>query len=350
MAASYPSSAKSFSTKTDGAGQTIFAAHVNDLQDEVVAIETALVTNGVAHVLKPSVAGAQDLGTSSLPWGNLFANGIKLTDATTLTLATDAATVIHSYHALDTEGAAAADNCATLTAGAGVTAGFIVIVRAANVAHVVTMKDGTGNLLLNSDYDLSTTDATMMLIYDGTNWRELARSIATVNNVRLLDKSTTEQSVDTTNAPVSVYSFSVPGATLGSNKTLKLTITGEYQNTSGGNSTLSVTGVYGATTFCSGSLTNFGTGTTGGFELVIHLNANGATNSQRAVSAVRMVPTTAAPGNGVFTASGLLNLCSHNALAEDSTAAKTLSVSVTHSVSASTIKFKRFTAILELIG
>lgn len=41
MAASYPSSAKSFTTKTTA--QTIDASHVNDLQEEVTAIETDLV-------------------------------------------------------------------------------------------------------------------------------------------------------------------------------------------------------------------------------------------------------------------------------------------------------------------
>lgn len=41
MAASYPGSAKSFTTKTNG--QTIDPSHVNDLQDEVNAIEVDLI-------------------------------------------------------------------------------------------------------------------------------------------------------------------------------------------------------------------------------------------------------------------------------------------------------------------
>jgi hypothetical protein len=43
MPASYPSSAKTFTTKSDGAGNTILAAHINDLQLEVTAIETDLL-------------------------------------------------------------------------------------------------------------------------------------------------------------------------------------------------------------------------------------------------------------------------------------------------------------------
>jgi hypothetical protein len=43
MPASYPSSAKTFTTKSDGPGNTILAAHINDLQLEVTAIENDLI-------------------------------------------------------------------------------------------------------------------------------------------------------------------------------------------------------------------------------------------------------------------------------------------------------------------
>lgn len=346
-AASYPSSVKSFSTKL--AGATISAAHVNDLQDEVVAIEGALL-NGFAHVLKPSSAGGQDLGTSGVPWGNAFVTGLKYTDATTLTLATDTATVIHSYHALDTEGAAGTDDCATLTAGTGVAAGFVVVVRAANVAHVVTMKDGTGNLLLNGDYALNSTDATISLIYDGTNWRELSRSVTNIQTIEVLDKSTTSQTVSSSVALTSIYSFSIPANKLSTNRTLELTLTGYYSNTSGGNSTLAFTGVYGGTTFLTGStFRNFQTATTGPIVLTIRLNANGTTNSQRAVSTVEHITDATTVAAGTLGATTVLSAF-HDTLAEDSTAAKTFSVSVQHGTSAATIVFKRFAAILRVLG
>lgn len=60
--ASYPSAVKSFTTKSDGAGNTIFAAHVNDLQDEVAAIEGGLL-NGFGHDLKFTDA-TYDIGKS----------------------------------------------------------------------------------------------------------------------------------------------------------------------------------------------------------------------------------------------------------------------------------------------
>jgi hypothetical protein len=71
MAASYPSSLKSFTTKTNYV-DLVDASHVNDLQDEVVAVETELGTDvaGSATNLKTRLAvsiadtGAVQRGTS----------------------------------------------------------------------------------------------------------------------------------------------------------------------------------------------------------------------------------------------------------------------------------------------
>src|SRR5574343_949995 len=61
MAASYPSSIKIFSSKTSGS--TIRASHVNELQDEVAAIETGLKT-GLGHNLLFSPDATYDIGAS----------------------------------------------------------------------------------------------------------------------------------------------------------------------------------------------------------------------------------------------------------------------------------------------
>jgi hypothetical protein len=72
MAASYPSSTKTFSTKAGGG--TIESEHVNALQDEVASVETGLLS-GLAHVLKPLTNAAYDLGTTLLKWKDLFLSG-----------------------------------------------------------------------------------------------------------------------------------------------------------------------------------------------------------------------------------------------------------------------------------
>lgn len=55
--ANYPNSVTTFTTKSDGAGNTIQAAHINDLQNEVTAIEDGLL-NGTAPVNSSRITAA----------------------------------------------------------------------------------------------------------------------------------------------------------------------------------------------------------------------------------------------------------------------------------------------------
>lgn len=77
--ASYPTSPKAFTTKNTG--DVIQAAHVNDLQDEVTAIETGLLT-GTAnfHSSNSSVANLNVTGKST------FVNGIVVGGMSTFLL------------------------------------------------------------------------------------------------------------------------------------------------------------------------------------------------------------------------------------------------------------------------
>lgn len=69
MPANYPNSAPSFSTKIDG--EAIAASHMNDVQNEIVAIGSALL-NGLAHLVQPSTDAARDLGAVAKRWRDLF--------------------------------------------------------------------------------------------------------------------------------------------------------------------------------------------------------------------------------------------------------------------------------------
>jgi hypothetical protein len=95
----YPGSVKSFSTKVDGG--TIFASHVDDLQNEVMAVETALgappidgLTNKAVPVDADELAMHDSISglLNKLTWANLKAalfNGANKTtpvDADKLTL------------------------------------------------------------------------------------------------------------------------------------------------------------------------------------------------------------------------------------------------------------------------
>jgi hypothetical protein len=88
-AASYPSSTKSFTTKTSG--QTIASSHINEIQDEIVAIENGLLT-GLAHVLKPLTDATYDLGASGKQWKNLYLSGSLIVGGSTVSLTPDLST------------------------------------------------------------------------------------------------------------------------------------------------------------------------------------------------------------------------------------------------------------------
>lgn len=234
--------------------------------------------------------------------------------------------------------------------GTADTTSSIILSLPPNSLPGLTTTPTDGQLLIGktsiNGYALATlTGGTGLTVTNGSGTITLSPSVT------LLDKSTTEQIITNTTTPTSVYSFSVPGGTLSTNKTLRFTLTGYYNNTSGGNSTLAVTGVYGATTFAGpASFTNFGNATVGPVTLVILLNANGATNSQRAVTTVQMVPSTTTVAAAVFTATMQSAQAFHDALAEDSTAAKTFTITITHGTANAAITFKAWVRLLEIIG
>jgi len=120
-----------------------------------------------AWLLAPSVLGLADSAALS-PQKLVFTAGA------TLTIASGVVTATHSRHAVDTEAAGATDDLDTINGG---TAGQILIVSAANSSHDVVLKDATGNLKLASDCTLAHANDKIVLLYEGTNWTELCRSL-----------------------------------------------------------------------------------------------------------------------------------------------------------------------------
>lgn len=99
--------------------------------------------------------------------GNLLGSGSELT------ISGGAVTVTQGFHTIDTESDAATDDLDTIN---GAQAGQLLVLKSAADARDPTLKDGTGNLRLAGDFTLTTTDDSITLIYDGTNWCELSRS------------------------------------------------------------------------------------------------------------------------------------------------------------------------------
>lgn len=167
--------------------------------------------------------------------------------------------------------------------------------------------------------------------------------------VQILNRAVAQVIVANTGVETSVYSFSVAGGTLGTNKRLRLTVFGDCLNNSGGNSNLTVRAKYGATTF--GTLVGVVTtaATRQGTKLTIDLMALNATGAQMGVleTPVLGVGSFAVDGVSGSTLVHQTQHSAHNAIAEDSTAAKNLVVTVQHSVANAAIDFHMNAAFLE---
>ena len=92
-----------------------------------------------------------------------------------LTISTGVITVTDSLHRVDTEGAAATDDLATINGGVD---GQVLMLRSTANGRDVTLKDNTGNLLLAGDFVLDRNQDLITLYYDSllSSWVEISRS------------------------------------------------------------------------------------------------------------------------------------------------------------------------------
>ena len=107
--------------------------------------------------------------------GALTADKVVYNKGAELTISSGAITVTNSYHEVDTEGDASSDDLATINGGVD---GQLLLIRAANNARTVVVKDGTGNIYLHgsADYDLDHGSDTLHLMLIGSDWREIGRA------------------------------------------------------------------------------------------------------------------------------------------------------------------------------
>lgn len=136
------------------------------------------------------------------------------TAATTLTIATGAITVTQTNHKVDTEGAASTDDLDTISGGSE---GQIIVLRQANSARAVVVKNGTGNIVISSgDYTMSDGKMQLALQYDGTNWRpitEPGRTATYFSKIMYMGRSASSTS-GTGETTFATHNITVPGSTL----------------------------------------------------------------------------------------------------------------------------------------
>lgn len=153
MASAYPGAIDSFTTKATG--ETVEAAHVNDLQNAIVAVQTELGAD-------PAGSAATVLARMAV---SLAADGdLTLAGVSTLTIAGGVITITGNRHLVDTESAAASDNLDTINGGA---AGLITLLRIADDGRNVVITQA-GNILTptGGSVTLDTTGQFALLVYD----------------------------------------------------------------------------------------------------------------------------------------------------------------------------------------
>ena len=149
----------------------------------------------------------------------------------------------------------------------------------------------------------------------------------------VFNRQVTLQTVANTVTETAVYTLSVPGGTLGTTKGLRLSLIGDQINNSGAGRTHTVRVKYGATTIFEAACSNVGnTATRSSLLLELELVAANATNAQRAKGMMCLGEGGATDTAGVArthsesTSDATIFFSVHNAIAEDSTAAKNLVV------------------------
>ncbi len=100
---------------------------------------------------------------------------MNLGASTELTIASGVITATKGFHTVDTQGDGAADDLVTINGGA---TGDILVLSPEHSVRNVTVKDGTGNILLGSDYVFANTGDTLVLIkFASGNWARLGGNL-----------------------------------------------------------------------------------------------------------------------------------------------------------------------------
>lgn len=161
----YPAALDSFTTKSDGAGNTILAAHMNAVQTAIVNTETELGTDPAGSAADVKTRLAVSLADDG---------DLRLTGASTLTISGGVITATNNYHKVDTEAAASTDTLDTINGGAD---GAVLVLVPANTSHVVTVGHNTGNVLIigGKNVPLSADGDMLIMVYSGTlsKWRAM---------------------------------------------------------------------------------------------------------------------------------------------------------------------------------
>jgi hypothetical protein len=160
----------------------------------------------------------------------------------------------------------------------------------------------------------------------------------------VIDRDVSTNSISNSAVETTVYTFSVPGGTLSTNKMLRVTFTGQVVNTTGVAQNLTIRFKYGATTaqVATISILDPSTSSVSG---EFYLAAHNATGTQRAWGSVR---TTSTAGANTMQAI-LTHYVGEGPVAEDSTASKTLAMTWQLGTASANFSSSKFIVQIELV-
>lgn len=306
----------------------------------------------------PVIAGSPILASDILKTLNV--NGqLELADSTVLTIATGVVTITQNFHRIETESGATTDDLDTITLGASMGDGFILILRPTNDAHTIVLKHNTGNILTATLGSVTLDDAQdyAILVYDGNlaKWMVTGLPAIGANGTVLASNGTvpsfsyatpvafkTQRATtqDNSSAEVTLLSYSVPANTLGSAGAIHLHSILTCVADGGGSRIFTFRIKLGVTTLLTLTAT-IPVGSSVTLNLDIWLTAEGATNAQRATGGLDF---TAAGADGTERAQTTHRNTGTSAI--DTTAAATLAATIQMATAAVGEKWtERFTAV-----
>lgn len=158
--------------------------------------------------------------------------------------------------------------------------------------------------------------------------------------VAVKHRTVAEVTVANTAAETNIFNWTVPANTIGTTGALKVRLVGSYLNNTGGNRTFTISTKFGATTVHSDGTTNIPASSIRRRVIYEFTVQNTAVASQKVDGWISYSTTTsAATGTGALSSPSSQFIVSGTS-AEDTTANKSVVVSITHSAANSTQEFK----------
>ncbi len=155
--------------------------YIGDIQREVggTKLYKSITDNNIGNALTDTLNWEIYYDPDNSIFDNVTINNILNTQPNPATILNDEITVAGSYMIIDTEGGAATDDLATINGGND---GDILIIRTTNNARDITVKHGTGNIVLKpleQDVFLDFENDRIVLQYKQSNnsWEEVSRSV-----------------------------------------------------------------------------------------------------------------------------------------------------------------------------